>query len=624
MMNFIKDLARKLVRNWHDVIIVLIILIALFVLPFVKVIINNNGALYLAAAKNLYSGQEMGMLGAVSRGPVFPAMLALSFLVLGFSVGAAAIVVKIFFALGVVMVFTCGRLWYNRVVGVVAAALILSSEEIHTLSRYIDTDIVLPFFILCFLFIYSKSVKSDRLLLSVLAGIILATTFLMKETSILLAALPIFPLIVLKRRQWLSHLKRSFFFYLALVLSILPWAAYVYFFSQTSNSVLGVGSSAVQGTVFGEAGFSSPMALWSYLFTVGLPGALYTFYKAKLAIVAIPIAPILVLSWIFIAIRGVYRKRLEDILLCGAVICFLPVMLLSGIMEIRLGQTTIVYFLSYLATGAALFGIIAFLVLKYRLNRTRSLPTVVVLVFLIISGTLISLQVKEIDNDRIRILFKSYLSKAKLEAVGRYTIEQQEAAFWLKKNIKDIDIVFADGYTNEGLNFFDAASYPIQNIDFAERAVVPSNEASNVDTPHSDIPIFFLTYVKFRTLGLKNRLILYIYEDTIIERIERRKVDYLVFSHRNFFLYKYFDRVPWARKMFENKSAVIYNIDRTKMKPADKYELCVNDWLSGDLEWLSKELPKDYAEVVELIEKIGLDIDSTKQCRCTIPRGQSY
>jgi len=79
MMNFIKDLARKLVRNWHDVIIVLIILIALFVLPFVKVIINNNGALYLAAAKNLYSGQEMGMLGAVSRGPVFPAMLALSF-----------------------------------------------------------------------------------------------------------------------------------------------------------------------------------------------------------------------------------------------------------------------------------------------------------------------------------------------------------------------------------------------------------------------------------------------------------------------------------------------------------------------------------------------------------------
>lgn len=618
---FSKDLALKLIRNWHDVVIVLIILIALFVLPFVKVIINNNGALYLAAAKNIYNGQEMGMLGAVSRGPGFPALLALSFAIFGFSVGTAAIVVKIFFAFGIVMAFVCGRLWYNRLVGVIAAALLLSSEEIHTLSRYIDTDIILPFFMFCFLFIYSKALKSDKFLLSILAAVILAATFLIKETSILLAALPIFPLIILKRDQWSLHAKRSFYFYLALVLAILPWALYLYFFSETSRSVLGVGSPALQTTVFRKAGFNSLTAFWSHLFTIGMPEALYAYYKTKLSIMSIPIAPVLVLSLFFVAIRGVYKRRQEDILLCGAVICFLPIVLLSGVIDLRVGQTTIVYYLSYLATGTAIFGIVTYAVSKSRFNELKALP---IIAFLIIGGILISLQVKEIDSDRVRILFKSYFLNTKLVAVGRYTIEQQEAAFWLKKNIKDIDVVVADGYTNEGLNFFDAASYPIENIDFAERAVISASEGSEVDTLRSDPPIFFMTYTKFRRSDLKTRLILYIFEDTIIERIKQRKIDYLVFSHRNFFLYKYFDRVPWARKMFENKSAVIYNIDRTKMKPADKYELCVNDWLSGDLDWLSEHLPKDYAQVAGLMENIGLDMDSTKQSFCRIPRGQSY
>ncbi len=82
--------------------------------------------------------------------------------------------------------------------------------------------------------------------------------------------------------------------------------------------------------------------------------------------------------------------------------------------------------------------------------------------------------------------------------------------------------------------------------------------------------------------------------------------------------------VPWAENKFEFNTIVIFEIDPEKIQPSESYKLCISEWAIADLEWLQKNVPEDYVQVLELIESIGLDMNTLRSCKCRIRRGQHY
>ncbi len=603
-----------------DILAVLVVLVvALLVLPFVKVVVDNNSAQYLLQAKAVYNGHMPGQLNSISRGPIFPALVAAGYWIFGYGVESAALVVNILFALGVVLVYICGRVLYGMGAGLLAAGLVLSSEEIHTMTRSIDTDIVLPFFMLAFILLFHRSLRRGTRASFLAAGVALGTAVLVKESMLLFLGVPLFVAALGRTEKGMPGVGEALSFLAGVLCLVGPWALYAWLAHGGPLAVLGSASPDVQTGPIVEAGFTGPTAFWSHVLSSGLIDALVRFYNDKLRIIALPIGPVLVLSWLYVAVRGTLQGRPADLIILGSTLCFLPVILITGSMGFRPGQTSVVYYLLYIAVGATLCGVFGFLA-----RLIGAAPGVKRTSGALLAGILlIWLQAGEIDSDRTRDIFHSFLLTGRMDVVGRFTPELREASLWLKDNAPGTSKVVADGYTSEGLNFFDAMPYPVGDVDFAERAFIPFDRQTGPQ-PARSVPVFFLTYTRFRDSSLKRRLVLHIHEEAILDRLRKERADYLVISHRNIFLGRYFDRVPWARREFANRTVAIYRIDHREIRPAGSGLLCINEWLPGDLEWLREHAPDDYAQVEALAGSMGLDMDTLQGCDCRIPRGESY
>lgn len=321
---------------------------------------NNHVAwdllLYMTYALNIFNGHGyIDMDGSLVffRGPVFPAMIAMSYKLFGISAMSALGVVKLFSLLNPLAIYFLGRTFFSNRVGFAASLCLLASYGISFWSfQFIDP--IWPFFILLHILFLYLGFEQEKKYFFVVAGIFLAAAFLTKEVSILFFPLGLFIFLWVK-----DYYKRNNFIGVAAELGttfliLLPWILYLYRHDALS-SFLGTGGPEVlknmsvntQGLDVGRIS-----VFFTNVFSAmkGYCAAFFYFYAGKTNTVTayFIIAPLFLAGWCCVLFKS-FRGHKGCKILCLNLLLFSPIIFFIGKNHWRFGQVLFVMLISYLA-----------------------------------------------------------------------------------------------------------------------------------------------------------------------------------------------------------------------------------------------------------------------------------
>ena len=177
----------------------ILLAMGLILFPLQEVSTGPDAAWYIANALNIYQGRgyvDTDWTPVLNRGPVFPLLIAASFTLFGPSVLHAIWVVRVFFVLSIVLVYLLGLKFYGKWPGLIAALLVLSSYQINRYASYVLVDVVLPFFILLFIYLLSWAFERKTVRWFLASGVVLGIAFLVKEMAIVFAPIPLLILLI--------------------------------------------------------------------------------------------------------------------------------------------------------------------------------------------------------------------------------------------------------------------------------------------------------------------------------------------------------------------------------------------------------------------------------------------
>ena len=617
--------------------LIIVIIVALLIFPVKGVPVGNTAANWMqAASKPLHRLEPEVMGNDILALPLYPIILASAFKLGGKTVQSASLATRIFFALEIILIYLLGRIFYGIAVGLLSSGLVLTSYGVNLVACSIQTDIVLPFFILLFILIYYITLTQSSRIWAIFAGISLGLALMVKESALLCLGLP-FGMILLapKGKKW-KYAKLGFWVIGTLVILLVLEVIYMSFTYDYFNSIPDLVRFFYQTSKV--AAEISSFAQWKYLFTTGFPKTIFNYYHNYLQNVT-PLSLLMIFGWFFVLIRGFISKKTSDLILAILGICFLPLILWTTDIVHRFGQTAMIYIFLYIPLATFVVSGISLLIRyavkfnnKYKIfnifnSADKKYPRLICSLLIVLVGfSLIKAQLFD-NNDSTWKLWTdhsyslSIFAKKKFEVYGRYTNEQLEAAEWLKKNAPKDAKIIADGFTHQALDFFDVVGYEIPEFH-------PTQGLSIVDLPgkRSDNaqPLYLITYGNFKRGGLRHRSIFPIFEEDIVRALKKENPDYLVISQRGLFLSAYFDQAKWAFLKLENHRARVYEIHLDRFEPVIFEDIGVNETINEHLTWLEKDYPDEYLVFKEKIEAFGLTIDKLKNSQLRFPIGQVY
>jgi hypothetical protein len=614
-----------------------VVVLSVLVMPIAGVQVGNNTSRWLTEANHLSKAKGPGpaIQGNLTvRRPLLPLMIAAAFKAGGKSVHSAVVLIRILFALELILIYFIGRVFYNAAVGLLSFGLVLTSFGINSIAKIVDTDIAHPFFILLFVLIYYLAIRRERWIWAILSGVCLGAALLLKETALFCLGLPVLVIVFAPRGKRWTFGKSFLWMLSALALPIVLWAGYIFIHK---SSLRGLFASAYAASTYRLIGAGRPLSEWKFLFTTGLGKAVSGFYNGFL-MKTTPLALFLIAGWIFTLLRGLAKKRIADLCLGFLVICAFPLAVQLGFEGDRPGQLTVIYMLGYIMLAAALVavsrGIGKFANTQFSAGSKNNDPSPVsgpgryvsTILIVVIAVVLIGIQ-----------LFSNNLSTWKLwtdpgdalalfvkkpfEIYGRYTNFQEEAAQWLKKNASSSAKIIADGYTNEALDFCDVASYAIPVFHPVREILI--SQAPPL-TPEKSRPLFFFTYSNFDGGIARARGLSIVFENEILASLKAENPRFLVLSGRSLFLKTYFEKASWARLAFDNQRVVVFEVQTGTIAPVPFADLGVNEKINDDIAWLEKNHPDEFKTFLKIIEALGIDLEKIKETPLRIPKGQTY
>jgi hypothetical protein len=207
------------------------------------------------------------------------------------------------------------------------------------------------------------------------------------------------------------------------------------------------------------------------------------------------------------------------------------------------------------------------------------------------------------------------------EIYGRFTNFQEDAARWLKKNAPRDAKIMADGFTNEGLDFYEAAAYRIPVIHPVREFLISQNSPSIQGKTR---PLFLFTYSSFDSGIDRARGLYAVFEEDILTAIKAEVPNFIVLSGRSLFLRVYLERASWAQLAFDNQRVVVFRIQPDRAMPVPLGPLGVNEEIEDHIAWLEKNHPEDFPFFLKTIAALNLTLDDLKNSPLRIPKGQSY
>lgn len=566
-------------RRYNRELVALGILLVItgLITPISGVYITNNSGIYLARANSILETQSVkGLLSEVSHRPVLPFLLAASFKLFGKDLVVAAGLVRLFFMITVMAVYILGRELHGRLVGFLAALLTLSSYGINNIAFYLDTDIFLPSFVMLFSWMVFLMFRYDKLSFSIGAGLWLAVTVLVKEMAIVLVFMPFLCTAFSHRYQKRRHFMLSLYMVGTILIAVAVLIGFVKIVFGAGHSALDaiIRKSAVIFSFLTDKGMSG--GDWWKLLLETIPRSIKQYYD--LLTVVTPLAPVLVASAGFCLIRSLFYHRMNDIVLISTLICFLPIALRVAHLQFRMGQTAAVFVLLFVCCAGMLKKAVEWIVsteIPHVLKIKSSLLTeriklhrlIFPLLFLLSSLLLTYAQIFKPPGDNTWSLWHHneyglrIFSGSQFNVLGRFTKGQKMAADWLREHTDKQDIIVADGRSHEGIDFFLMEKDYIQA--FSLLLPLPTLIERIKHEPEISSPIYVFTYSKFRRGHAKyHNRIYFVFQEHILEEIQKKKADYLVISRRGNYLRHYFNNVPWADSVYQNEESSIYHFNR--------------------------------------------------------------
>jgi 4-amino-4-deoxy-L-arabinose transferase-like glycosyltransferase len=189
-----------------------------------------DGATYLLSASDILNGNEGGQGIPYGRTPLFPAMIALAFLLGGPTLEMAGLVVKLSIVLCALGTYGVGRLLHGRSAGLIAVATMLAAPYFVYFVRDVKLDgmsaglmvVSLALFVAAQRLGARGAGKQVYAALS-LSGFCLGLAVLVKETALVWFPLPLIMLLASRRSDWPKRTWCMVLFYGTFGLAVSWW-----------------------------------------------------------------------------------------------------------------------------------------------------------------------------------------------------------------------------------------------------------------------------------------------------------------------------------------------------------------------------------------------------------------
>ncbi len=560
-----------LARTWLCELAALAIVAVLsaMIVPIVGTDVTGNSAGYLIQARQISAGEAGGNTlesrGAMARGPMFPLLLALGFRAGPPTVQTAVTVTRIFFAASVLLTYAVARMLGGRAAGVVAALLVLTSFGLNQIATYIDTDTVLPAFMLGFLLLYGSALRiagrppdaqrSAAPAVALAAGLVLGLAILVKETGWLLLGVPVLIPLLVRADERRGAIRCGVAVIAGSLLCIAPWLVWMLTEYGSLAPALGVATAGSQSSELVSSGGTSVLLTWARIATVNLPRIVADFYVRYLTAMTV-LAPLLAAGWAYGLWRAVRGRTGTSLVPVVAFLCYTPIVLWVVQFGYRPGQLTFLVLLSYAMAGVAIAGCVTALAAGTAVSRVRS-AVIAVVVILIGSGLSAAQLFANVPpseptwrawTSESRGL--ALLTRRPFRATSRITNEQEAAARWLETHAPGA-IVGADGGARDAMRFFlrrrDVPSFSPFTELALRSASLPERQSR---------PVFVLTSARIRETS---PIVFLVFQEQVLAQL--RDVDYLVVSRIRSYIRPYLDRVRWASLVSEHGDTAIYRVD---------------------------------------------------------------
>jgi len=553
-------------------LVLIALLLVLGTLAFVgtDIAVPQDMGLYMNRATQLAAGRgyvDMDGSPVYTRPPGFVGLLGASYALLGRSVGSGFWVVRLIAVLNPILVFALGRRLFNRRVGFMAALLFLGSVPIlHASDRHLDH--VWPALILLQLLALHVAWSTRKYRWLLLSGLFVGLAAWIKETALLCALTPLGVLFLRERPRWRDALLGIGTAWGSALIVFAPWAIWV-LRGAGLHELLGIGATRAMGMSASSSGGAGRGILGMVRdYVVGLAKYFLNLGQSNSYVRRFPIAPVHYAAWIG-ALWRAFRRSPPAILILAALISYSPVLAMTGMQDMRVGQGILFFMLTALVVAQAVDRTSAWL--RSRLRRgsdESSLSESITRAGLVSLLLIAQLGIGVIFRDPS---FEFVLRSGAYKAVtGRLSSAQvvgvlygpgpnRDAANWITTGLEEgTTLAMARAVEAQPVFFFSGGHAPV--------VLLPEIESS-LDRRLREAPTHVISLASYASgLDPKNRFFA-LREDEAMETLAEEGVDYVLVGMQRNYLGLYFSTHPgfeWVKDFGGGQVSVFRVLDASE------------------------------------------------------------
>ena len=587
-------------------IFIAILLFTLIILFFPKPSVSTSydAGLRLCEALRISNGMELTWL---NRGPIFPILISISFYLFGISVKSAFLMVRLFWVLNILLCFVLATKLYNKWVGLAASLLIMFSYGINLSGGLISQDIVMPVFLLLCVWIFYLACESKKIIYFIIAGIFLGIAFLVKESS-LLYTLPAFFIFGHERYRKKEIVYGTIYYVAAFLLTVTPWAIFVYIKSQNLGLLLGAASPETVSAVVDEHG---ALHFIYETFIVHLFQNLFQSYKYIVSnrFVLAPIFPVVV---VFLMIKTIVFKKHNDFYLLIITLAFFPILVVMGARGDRIGQAVIFFDLCYIGIAYLLYTVSKYVALKVNYIGVKNTN----LVFLIATFLLVILLSIQFFNKKIpsKNILRSglygwhdmvYLGKD-FDVKGRHNRYLMEGAEWIEGNAKEKATILSTSSIFNSIEFYTEFKYDNKPFSIFKSHMALKDSINKGLYKNSDRIVFIFPHQRFGRQSRRHQIVYFVFEKDFLNSLKTVKPDYIIVSIKESVFKLYLDEAPWAEKSFENDEVTIYKINDNEIMPLSGFRYVTSDVFKKKFNNFKAQYPDEHNDLESVLSYFDL------------------
>ncbi len=598
------NIKRKITQDITVEIITIsiIILIGIILIPYEKVPIWKDAALYLDKASKIYNNPSPETI--ITWRPILPIILSITFFLKGkATVIGAFITTRLFYVLSLLMCYLIGKKFFNRKTGLVFISLILTSFWIGIFSSYVNLDIVIVGFILSSIYFLKVSFDSKRKIYFIISGITMGLGFLSKPT--LFFPIVFLPIILMRFHDGIK-LKKFFLIYIFFLLILSPWIIKTFLLNISLELFLGDRSdNKYEKLIWAlpNQNQSSNIILKLISMTGYYLKEFINNYLFKYFIIS-PLLVISSLTTLLLLIKKRASKNLKIVVYIFAL--FIPFTILITIMGFRPSQLLITYLFLYLITSNFLVNTLNQFVKKFPIKIIREKAQFFTFIVIItVSLIQIFMPFGQQGKDNFLNMFRKEknsgyktftLWREKPKVSGRNYLNARLISNWLRKKSKPGEIILTNvSSMRRSLILINQGEYKFHTLKTVQ---IQESENENYSKENN-----FSPYVFFTNKGkeISDNSISIIYLKNLEEKIQSSKIRYIILTSDYCFLSTLLKSTYNYKTVYSHSNFEILKTNQNR-KTGKRNDVFFEDEVIQFLINLKEKKPSKYLETKKMIK----------------------